>query len=147
MAHNLQASVPVNIHLTTSIEHEGEKEVFELMLSGEFQEKNGSFFLKYNEVQEEGTIQTVVKFSDQSAVILRSGAVNMRLPFHEKEQMNGSYNSPHGTLAMSTRTSKLLHSRTYNESRLEGRLQLDYHLLMQGTAVGSYTLDLLFKST
>ncbi|WP_259455635.1 DUF1934 domain-containing protein [Bacillus sp. PK3_68] len=147
MAQNPQASVPVDIHLTTSIEHEGEKEVFKFMLSGEFQEKNGSFFLKYNEIQEEGTIQTIVKFSDKGAVILRSGAIKMRLPFNEKEQMNGSYESPQGTLAMSTRTNKLSHSHTYKESQLEGALRLDYHLLMQGIAVGSYTLDLTFKST
>lgn len=147
MTQNQQAFVPVDIHLTTSIEHEGEKETFEFMLSGEFQEKNGSVFVKYNEVQEEGTVQTIVKFSDKGAVILRSGAVNMRLPFNEREQMNGSYQSPHGTLAMLTRTNKLSHSHTYNESQLEGALQLDYQLLMQGAAVGSYTLDLKFKST
>ena len=146
LTYSPQASVPVNIHLTTSIEHQGEREIFELMLSGEFQEKNGSYFLKYNEVEEEGTVQTVVKFSDKGAVILRSGAVNMRLPFNEKEQMNGSYKSPHGTLAMSTKTNKLSHSHTYNESQLEGTLQLDYHLLMQGTAVGAYTLELKFES-
>ncbi|KMY55702.1 hypothetical protein AC623_18635 [Bacillus sp. FJAT-27231] len=146
MAKDLQAPVPVNIHLTTSIEHEGEREMFELMLSGEFQEKNGSYFLKYTEVQEEGTIQTVVKFSDKGAVILRSGAVKMRLPFNEKEPMNGSYTSPHGTLAMLTKTNKLSHSHTYSESQLEGTLQLDYHLLMQGTAVGAYTMELKFES-
>lgn len=146
MAQNLQAAVPVMIHLTTSVEHEGEKEIFELMLSGEFQEKNGSYFLKYKEVQEEGTIQTTVKFSDEGAVILRSGAVSMRLPFNKEAQMNGSYKSPHGTLAMSTETNKLSHSHTYNEAKLEGTFQLDYHLFMQGTAVGSYTLELKFNA-
>nr|WP_225435218.1 DUF1934 domain-containing protein [Bacillus aerolatus] len=146
MAQNPQAHIPVSIQLTTSIEHEGEKENFELMLSGEFYEKNSSFFLKYDEVQEEGTVQTIVKFSEKGAVILRSGAVNMRLPFHMQEQLNGSYTSPHGTLAMTTQTQKLFYNHTYNESTLEGTFQLDYQLLMQGAPVGNYTLEIIFKS-
>ncbi|MFK2825649.1 DUF1934 domain-containing protein [Bacillus sp. B190/17] len=146
MTQNQQAHIPVNIHLTTVIEHEGEKETYELLLPGEFYEKNGTCFLKYDEIQEEGTVQTIVKFSENSTVILRSGAVNMRLPFNKKEQMNGSYTSPHGTLAMITQTKQLSHSHTYKESQLEGTFQLDYHLLMQGTPVGNYTLKITFKS-
>ncbi|WP_338752059.1 DUF1934 domain-containing protein [Bacillus sp. FJAT-52991] len=145
MTTNQQAHIPVNICLTTSIEMDGEKEDYELTLSGEFYEKSSAFFLKYDEVQEEGTIHTIVKFSENEALILRSGAVKMRLPFHLTEQRNGSYDSPYGALLLSTQTNTLVHECTYNQQTVQGILKLNYDLLMQGSPVGKYKMNMTFQ--
>lgn len=145
MTTNQQAHIPVNICLTTNIEMNGEKDSYELKLSGQFYEKSSGFFLKYDEVQEEGTIHTIVKFSQNEALILRSGAVKMRLPFHLNEQQNGSYDSPYGTLLLSTQTNTLVHECTYNEQTVQGMLKLNYNLLMQESPVGTYEMNITFQ--
>ncbi|WP_203363469.1 DUF1934 family protein [Bacillus sp. REN10] len=142
---NQQAHIPVNICLNTSIEIDGEQETYELTLSGEFHEKSNGFFLKYDEVQEEGTVHTVVKFSDNEALILRSGAVKMRLPFSLNEQRNGSHDSPYGTLLLNTQTKTLTHNCTYTQQTVQGTLALSYNLLMQGSPVGQYKMNITFQ--
>ncbi|MBM7648323.1 uncharacterized beta-barrel protein YwiB (DUF1934 family) [Bacillus ectoiniformans] len=144
MATDQPSHIPVSIHLKTTVEHEGEKESFELSLIGTFIQKNQSYFLKYDEIQEEGTIHTIVKFSEGQALILRSGAVKMRLAFNLEEQLNGSYESQYGTLLLTTDTQKLVSSRTYNQSLLEGSFDLNYHLMMQGSPVGRYSMSIRF---
>lgn len=137
-------SIPVKIHLTTTIFFQEEPEKYELTLFGSHYRKKDAVFLKYDEVQEEGTIHTIVKLSGEEALILRKGAVTMRLPFRLKEKMNGSYDSPYGTLALSTKTKKLSHTYT-DEGTIEGEVQLTYSMIMQGTTVGTYDMRIEYK--
>ncbi|WP_421382163.1 DUF1934 domain-containing protein [Bacillus salacetis] len=134
----------VKIHLKTRIQHGDEKDSFELFSNGRYYEKGDSFFLKYDEVQEEGTIHTIVKIKrDEEALILRSGAVKMRMVFKEDEEHAGSYESQLGTLMITTKTSKLTH--TANRTRNDGEINLSYQLFMQGSPVGKYEMDISYK--
>ncbi len=144
MTTNQQACIPVNVCLKTSIELDGEKESYELSLSGEFYEKNRAFYLKYDEEQEEGTVHTIVKFVEKRALIIRSGAVKMRLAFDLGQPVRGSYESQYGTLLLTTQTNTLTHSCTYNETSLQGALQLNYLMQMQGAPAGKYSMNIEF---
>jgi len=134
----------VKIRLSTVIENEGEKEEFELVLFGEYFKKGGSIYLKYTEVQEAGTIRTIVKISDENAVILRNGAVKARLAFDKNHPMSGSYESPYGTLLLNTITRKM-DRYTYSEKPLNGRFALTYDLFIQGKFLGIYSLTITFE--
>ncbi|OIU66428.1 DUF1934 domain-containing protein [Rossellomorea aquimaris] len=136
-------STPVKIHLKTTITVGEESDAFELVSFGRYYEKGDAFFLKYDEVQEEGTTHTIVKVTDTQALILRSGAVKMRMVFNEEEEMNGSYESELGTLLLTTKTKKLSHTK--NLSRTEGDFNLSYELIMQGSPVGDYEMSINFK--
>ncbi len=136
-------SKPVKIHLKTTITVGEESDAFELVSFGRYYEKGDAFFLKYDEVQEEGTIHTIVKVTDTQALILRSGAVKMRMVFNEEEEMNGSYESELGTLLLTTKTKKLSHTK--NLSKTEGDFNLSYELIMQGSPVGDYEMSINFK--
>jgi uncharacterized beta-barrel protein YwiB (DUF1934 family) len=136
-------STPVKIHLKTTITVGDESDAFELVSFGRYYEKGDAFFLKYDEVQEEGTIHTIVKVIDTQALILRSGAVKMRMVFNEEEEMNGSYESELGTLLLTTKTKKLSHTK--NLSKTEGDFNLSYELIMQGSPVGDYEMSINFK--
>jgi uncharacterized beta-barrel protein YwiB (DUF1934 family) len=136
-------STPVKIHLKTTITVGEESDAFELVSFGRYYEKGDDFFLKYDEVQEEGTIHTIVKVTDTQALILRSGAVKMRMVFNEEEEMNGSYESELGTLLLTTKTKKLSHTK--NLSKTEGDFNLSYELIMQGSPVGDYEMSINFK--
>nr|WP_156791482.1 DUF1934 domain-containing protein [Bacillus sp. SG-1] len=134
----------VKIHLKTHIQHGDEKDSFELISNGRYYEKGDSFFLKYDEVQEEGTIHTIFKMKrEEEALILRSGAVKMRMVFKEDEEHAGSYESQLGTLMITTRTSKLTH--TANRTKNDGEINLSYQLYMQGSPVGKYEMDISYK--
>lgn len=134
----------VKIHLKTRIQHGDEKDSFELISIGRYYEKEDSFFLKYDEVQEEGTIHTIFKMKrDEEALILRSGAVKMRMVFKEDEEHAGSYESQLGTLMITTKTSKLTH--TANRTKNDGEINLSYQLYMQGSPVGKYEMDISYK--
>ena len=80
--------VPMKINVKTTIHQQGGKEVYELAVFGRYLEKDGASFLKYEEVQDEGSVRTIVKVAGDKALILRGGAVKMRLPFrlHKKLQ-------------------------------------------------------------
>jgi uncharacterized beta-barrel protein YwiB (DUF1934 family) len=134
----------VKIHLKTRIQHGDEKDSFELFSNGRYYEKGDSFFLKYDEVQEEGTIHTIVKMKkDEEALILRSGAVKMRMVFKEDEELVGSYESQLGTLMITTKTLKLTHTADRNAN--DGEINLSYRLFMQGSPVGRYDMEISYK--
>src|SRR4051794_28246418 len=71
--------LPVKITVNTMIHNGSEKETYELITFGHYYKKTKSVFLRYEEFVEEGTINTVVKISDQEGSIIRSGAVKMRI--------------------------------------------------------------------
>lgn len=134
--------VPVKIWVKTDVAHEGEKETFELSLFGRLFQKDGSTFLKYDEVQDEGVVHTIVKLADANALILRSGALKMRMIFEEGQLLNGSYESQYGTLLVTTDTKTFTHKTDRTGT---GRAELVYKLLMQGDAVGTYTMNIHYE--
>jgi uncharacterized beta-barrel protein YwiB (DUF1934 family) len=133
--------IPVKIHLKTTINHGDEDEAYELMLFGEYYQKEQSAFLKYEEVLQEGTIQTIVKVKEREALILRSGSIKMRLNFHLEDEKEGSYEGEYGTLLLTTKT-KSLENRKMESERLSGQFILKYDLKMQGSTVGTYEMVL-----
>jgi uncharacterized beta-barrel protein YwiB (DUF1934 family) len=69
----------------------------------------------------------------------------MRLLFRLNEQLNGSYESPYGTLLLTSDTKQLFFNSIYKESLLQGEFNLAYDLLMQGSPVGKYTMSIKYK--
>jgi uncharacterized beta-barrel protein YwiB (DUF1934 family) len=139
-----QTHTPVKIELKTTVWQDGEQETFELVLFGRYYKKEDAIYLQYEEVQEEGTIHSVVKVKEFEAVILRKGAVNMRMSFSKKEEMPGSYESPFGTMLLTTKTDVLSWEQN-EEDTLEGAIRLKYHLHSHGSYVGTYDLSITYK--
>ncbi|KQL51141.1 hypothetical protein AN964_19240 [Heyndrickxia shackletonii] len=139
-----RTSIPVKIHLKTTIDHGEEAETYELTLFGEYYQKEQAAFLKYEELLQEGSIQTVVKVKEQEALILRSGSIKMRLAFDLENEKAGSYEGEYGTLLLTTKT-KSLENRKNDSGRLSGKFILKYDLKMQGSIVGTYEMVLEYK--
>ncbi|KAB2332472.1 DUF1934 domain-containing protein [Bacillus mesophilum] len=141
---NLPAEqMPVKINVKTVIRDRGEKQTFDLTAFGRFHQKGEAHFLQYDENMEAGTAKTIIKMGDQDGVILRSGAVKMRLPFRLNKKMRGSYELPYGTLEMLTTTKRFDH--TYNETTKQGSIELLYELKTQGANTGTYHLKITFE--
>jgi len=78
-----EARSQVNIKLISTIRPiDGESESQEMWLTGQLLEKAGSLYLKYEEVLDDKIIHTTMKLGNERALIMRAGAVNMRLPLN-----------------------------------------------------------------
>lgn len=139
-----QFSTDVKIKLITKIRPiEGESETYEMWLQGNYIEKAGNAYLRYEEVQEGKAIRTTVKLGNEQALIMRAGAVNMRLPLNIQEQQMGHYDSEFGSLPLMTRTLELDFQRQLEDER-SGLFSVQYDLIMNGQSVGNYTVNIQF---
>ena len=134
----------VKIKLVSSIiPTEGELEKYEMWLEGNCVEKSGSLYLRYEEKQEELTVQTTIKLKPQRAFIKRSGGVNMRLPLNLGVREDGHYESPFGSLPLITDTHQLAMELKEAEI-LSGRFLTQYDLIIGGNSVGKYSLEIQY---
>jgi len=128
----------VKVKLKTTIRQPNEEpEIYELWATGSLINKGDHDYLKYEEVQEDTNINTTVKMGEREALVLRSGGLNMRLPFHLNAEQTGSYASEFGMLMVKTTT----HRMTYDKKDNEGMFVVQYELDVSGEPVGEYILE------
>lgn len=129
----------VKIKLATTIRHpEQEEETFELWVEGFLQEKNNQQFLSYVEVQEHGEVRTIVRMGEDEGLVLRGGAVNMRLPLVPREMRMGNYDGGYGSIPMDVKTHQLQFKPD------EGMFSVKYELLANDQSVGEYKLQFTY---
>ena len=87
--------------------------------------------MKYEELASEGRIGTIVKVNQDQGLILRNGAVKMRLPFQLGAETTGSYEMPLGRFEIAANTTMLGYNELFNKS--EGSIRLVYDFTMQGS--------------
>lgn len=133
----------VNIHLHSSIQHPGqEKETHLLRLVGKYMEKSGASYLQYEEEQDGQKIQSIVKLGSKDALIMRSGAIKMRLPFSIDEMRLGEYRNEHMTLKLQVKTTALHFKQ---EDDQNGIFNVAYELYAEGSLLGKYELSITYS--
>lgn len=132
------SEIPVKINVKTTID---QGETFELVVFGRFFQKEHASFLQYEEIMEEGRVRTIVKLAAEEALILRSGAVKMRLPFQLGKSLSGSYQMPFGVFETTTLARKM----EYTIDNGSGRIDIVYDFAMQGAHAGTYHLEISFQ--
>jgi len=130
--------MPVKINVKTTIDHD---ETFELMVFGTYFEKGNSAYLRYEEAMEEGSVRTIVKMAQNEALILRGGAIKMRLPFEVDRKLNGSYEMPFGQFATVTKAKRI----DYSYENGKGRFGVLYDFAMEGAQASTYQLEIVFQ--
>ncbi|SEM65825.1 Uncharacterized beta-barrel protein YwiB, DUF1934 family [Paenisporosarcina quisquiliarum] len=127
----------VNIRLVSTIRHPNvQEETINIELKGTLTLKGKQYYLVYEEMQDQKKTRTTVKLGGQTALILRSGGVKMRLPFERGELQTGSYDTQYGTIIITTNT-KHLHFD-------DGHFQVEYELIINEEVAGTYTLELIY---
>lgn len=139
----IDTQTPIKIHLTTKIKLDQDEETYELTVFGRHYQKGDTIYLKYDEVQEQGTVHTVVKINKNEAFILRTGILKMRLNFKLNEEKRGSHESELGTLFLTTNTKQFTHHET--NDHCDGQLHLAYELSMQDTLAGFYEMKIVYE--
>ena len=90
-----------------------------------------------------GKVSTTIKLSSEGALILRSGAMNMRMTFKKQQTMPGTYQTPYGTMQTEAHTQSLTYS--FQPEIKEGSVQLIYDLTIHGSLAGTYHLNITYK--
>ncbi|MFJ8067181.1 DUF1934 domain-containing protein [Psychrobacillus sp. NPDC096426] len=127
----------VNVRLRSTIRHPNvAAETFDIQATGELTLKGAQPYLVYEEMQNEKAVKTTVKLNSDSALILRSGGVKMRLPFIKGELQTGSYDSGYGIMMITTNTKQLDFE--------DGHFLVEYELLINEEIAGTYTLELIY---
>ncbi|TWT27611.1 DUF1934 domain-containing protein [Planomicrobium sp. CPCC 101110] len=127
----------VMIRLTTTIRQPNvDDQVMELRSEGLLTEKNNRRYLQYAEQQEDLEIRTVVKLSEDEALILRSGGLQMRLPFLLHKEQTGNLTNAQGSFMLTTMAHELLVEDT--------RFKVRYDLAMGADHVGEYEMEIQF---
>ncbi|WP_235888091.1 DUF1934 domain-containing protein [Neobacillus paridis] len=132
--------IPVKISVKTTI---NDAAPVELIVFGRYFQKERAAYLQYEEVLEEvGTIRTIVKVSQEEMLILRSGAIKMRLPFRLQQKLPGSYELSLGAFETATLAKKMEFTSQENGS---GQIDIIYDFEMQGAPAGTFQLEIHFQ--
>lgn len=127
----------VTINLTTTIRQpDMDEQVMKLQSHGVLREKNNRHYLQYNEQQDDLEIRTIVKFNEEEAVIMRSGGLQMRLPFLLHKEQTGNLTNAQGSFMLTTTAHELSVSGTHFKVRYDLSLGADY--------AGEYEMEIQF---
>lgn len=131
----------VNIQLHSSIQHPGQpKDIVKQKVTGQQIVKNGASYIQYEEEHDGQTIQSTIKLGHDEALIMRSGAVKMRLPLAVGETRNGQYKNEHMALPLVVKTKKL----RFEEQGQLGSFTVHYELHADGSLLGKYELSITY---
>lgn len=131
------------IQLHSLIRHPGqaeEKHIFQT--NGAIINKKGKKYLMYEESMDGQNTRTMIKLDPLDAFIMRNGSVTMRLPFNEKNEMNGSYGSGPASFPLIVRTKKL--ECTEEQDDTKGQFRVQYGLYANGEKLGTYELTITY---
>ncbi len=127
----------VAISLTTTIRQpDMEDQVMKLESHGVLRKKNNRQYLQYQEQQDDLEIRTIVKFNEEEAVIMRSGGLQMRLPFLLHKEQTGNLTNAQGSFMLTTTAHELSVSGTHFKVRYDLSLGADY--------AGEYEMEIQF---
>lgn len=133
------SAMPVKIKLKSAIQHPGqETDKYELEIEGTIVEKAGSRYLRYEEEQNRELIKTMIKLDPEDAIVMRTGAIRMRLPFKLNDKRVGTY--ANGPLAMDLIVvTKALFIKSEQKA---GEFHVHYDMHSEQSLLGSYQLTI-----
>ncbi|MDE5867200.1 MAG: DUF1934 domain-containing protein [Lachnospiraceae bacterium] len=78
-------------------------------VSGKYYEKNGRYFLIYDEMMEglDKPVKNKVKFGEHFMELTKSGPVNVRMVFEEDKKNLTNYTIPYGNIVLGIDTKKI----------------------------------------
>ncbi|MCZ2257491.1 DUF1934 domain-containing protein [Sporosarcina sp. G11-34] len=133
----------VHVLLNSTIRHPGqETETHELKATGQCIVKAGRSYLKYEEDHDGKRIQTMIKMGANDALIMRKGAVDMRLPFNVEEERQGTYGNGPATFGLVVQTERLIFEE--NENTFSGTFSVMYSLWAEESVLGNYELTITY---
>ena len=140
---NMTKDVLIQVAGLQMITEEGEEEPVEIVVPGDYYFRNGSHYLRYEEILDETASPTVnyIKMWDHGMEVRKKGLVNVQMVFERGKKNMAYYTTPFGTLEMGI-------SATHLELKeLQDRLEMkvNYSLDMNNEYYAECTLSILVQ--
>lgn len=133
------------IKIETAIEQGDEvyRHAFEEM--GRVLELNGNYYIRFEENDGADQVSVTIKIAREGYVqLIRNGEITTRLVFNKQFPQEFTYETPTGRLGLLVRTDVLdIHLK---DSPFSGQLAIDYAIMSNEQALGTYKLRLQFTT-
>lgn len=110
------------------LDGDGDQEPIEMVVPGQYYYKNGSHYLRYEEIMEDFKEPTVnyIKMSPTGVEVRKKGLVNVHMVFEQGKKNMTYYTTPFGTIQMGIAATNL----DLEESEENLNMKVDYALDM-----------------
>ena len=140
---DVQGINEVRIHITGIQRNEEAEELVESAAFGDFDTIAGKYYLKYEELSEEGGItKTIIRISDHTIEVMKHGDAESKMIFCPGKLTETDYATPYGNLSMSLNTS--LASYELTEEGICARIEYTLSLNGSFVSVNQLNIEALF---
>ena len=124
----MDKEVLIHVSGLQTIDAEGDQEPIEIVVPGEYYFRNGSHYLRYEEILEDFAEPTInyIKISPKGMEVRKKGVVNVHMVFEQGKKNMTYYTTPYGTIEMGIAATNL--NLEENDSGLN--MKVDYALDM-----------------
>ena len=98
----MEKEVLIHVRGLQMMETDDKQEPIEIVVPGQYYFRNGSHYLRYEEMLDETSTPTVnyIKMSPQGVEVRKQGLVNVHMVFEQGKKNMTFYSTPYGTLQM-----------------------------------------------
>ena len=124
----IETDLRVYVSGLQTMDAEGDQEPIEIVVPGEYYFRNGSHYLRYEEILEDFAEPTInyIKISPKGMEVRKKGVVNVHMVFEQGKKNMTYYTTPYGTIEMGIAATNL--NLEENDSGLN--MKVDYALDM-----------------
>ena len=98
----MDKEVLIHVRGLQTMDADGEQEPLEIVVPGQYYFRNGSHYLRYEEVMEDFAEPTInyIKISPKGMEVRKKGVVNVHMVFEQGKKNMTYYTTPYGTIEM-----------------------------------------------
>ena len=124
----MDKEVLIHVSGLQTMDAEGDQEPIEIVVPGEYYFRNGSHYLRYEEILEDFAEPTInyIKISPKGMEVRKKGVVNVHMVFEQGKKNMTYYTTPYGSFEMGIAATNL--NLEENDSGLN--MKVDYALDM-----------------
>lgn len=140
----MNKDVLIHVRGLQMMETDDAQEPIEIVVPGQYYFRNGSHYLRYEEILDDTAETTVnyIKMSPNGVEVRKQGQVNVHMVFEEGKKNKTFYNTPYGTLQMGISATGL----ELKESEDGIQMKVDYALDMNEEHVADCYLTVQAQS-
>ena len=136
----MQKEVLIHVRGLQMMDAQGDQEPIEIVVPGQYYFRNGSHYLRYEELLDESAEPTInyIKMSSKGLEVSKKGLVNVHMVFEQGKRNMALYTTPFGTLEMGISATNL--ELKESDSRLD--MKVNYSLDLNQEHVADCCLDI-----
>ena len=140
----MDKEVLIHVRGLQTIDADGDQEPVEIVVPGQYYFRNGSHYLRYEEILEDFAEPTInyIKISPKGMEVRKKGVVNVHMVFEQGKKNMTYYSTPYGTLQMGIAATNL----ELMESEENLQMKADYALDMNEEHVADCYLTVQAQS-